>query len=268
MASQLENINSIAPLISLRLDENNVTGTIPIELMKGLPSIQSIGLFDNKLVGTVPHTIGYLTNLEFLDIEGNFLTGYIDEMLSNMSNIQTLTSLRVSFNALAGRIPPSISKFSRLEEFWAAGNNITGIIPDGMCKLTELTSLNLYKNNLGSDRFILESGRHLGLPSCIGRLQKLVQIDLSSNPLGGTIPDYLFNKNMSSLKRLHLSNMKLTGKIPPLGDLKQLNSLVLDRNNLNGLIPSDIGELTNLSEYSDLEESAFVFVLIYYLKMS
>ena len=95
----------------------------------------------------------------------------------------------------------------------------------------------LYKNNISGD-----------LPQCMGKLHKLRLIDLSSNLLSGTIPHSFFNKNMSSLERLHMANMELTGEIPSITHLDKLSSLVLDRNDLNGTIPTDIGKLTNLSE--------------------
>ena len=50
---------------------------------------------------------------------------------------------------------------------------------------------------------------------------------------------------------LDLSRMRLSGRIPSgLGDLDQLQELVLDENNLSGGIPAKLGNLTNLAKLS------------------
>lgn len=108
--------------------------------MKGIPSLQSIELFNNRITGNIPSTINTLTNLGLLDLEGNMLTGelFSDEMMSIASNLK---SLRVSFNMLEGSIPSSINNFTQLQEFWVARNQIKGKIPDEICQLKGLSEL-------------------------------------------------------------------------------------------------------------------------------
>ena len=237
-----------------------------------MPSLQSIGLFNNKLTGSIPTTIGTLTNLEFLDLEGNMLTGelFFEEML-HVAN--TLKSLRVSFNFLEGDITSSINNFEQLEDFWAANNRITGSIPPQLCQLKNLSkcqksyqlllifnlvadlihdigSLYLYKNNLSG-----------GIPYCIGDLIKMKEMDISSNrQLGGMFPDSI--GGMSALNKLHLGNLKLVGPIPSsIGQLHELNSFVVNRNSLTGTLPKEMSKLTNLGESCPKE---FVCLLILY----
>lgn len=65
----------------------------------------------------------------------------------------------------------------------------------------------------------------------------LLNLDLSSNLLNGTIPSTL--GNLSNLHSLDLSHNMLSGQIPPaLGDLKNLTHFNVSYNSLSGPIPS------------------------------
>ena len=83
------------------------------------------------------------------------------------------------------------------------------------------------------------------IPSELGRLSSLLQLDLTSNELTGDIPAEL--GRLSDLRRLDGTNNKLTGKIPPeLGSLASLDSLAFRGNQLSGEIPTELGALTDL----------------------
>lgn len=88
------------------------------------------------------------------------------------------------------------------------------------------------------------------IPSNIGNLTNLKELNLSRNNLSGSIP--LSIGNMGNLNRLILQENKLTGEIPTtIGDLTNLSSLKLDRNSLGGAVPESLGNLSNL-EWLDL----------------
>jgi len=103
----------------------------------------------------------------------------------------------------------------------------------------------------------------------IGLLQKLKNIDMSSNKLNGTIPDIgqwgdnlnliEFDNNyltgsipssigrVSTLKWLSFSNNTITGSIPSeIGNMTTLTVLVIADNDISGSIPSEIGSATSL----------------------
>lgn len=83
------------------------------------------------------------------------------------------------------------------------------------------------------------------IPSEIGDLQNLVQLYLAENYLTGTIPVEL--GNLSNLEELVLSTNELSGSIPTgfadPGDLPALWGLDLSYNYLEGNIPSQLGNL-------------------------
>ncbi|PHN03939.1 T9SS type A sorting domain-containing protein [Flavilitoribacter nigricans] len=82
----------------------------------------------------------------------------------------------------------------------------------------------------------------------------LERLHLSTNQIGGTIPDF---SDLPALKRLELSQNRLSGPIPDF-DLPNLTVLSLNGNELSGTIPdfSDIPIMSNLHlDDNDLEGS-------------
>jgi Leucine-rich repeat (LRR) protein len=76
------------------------------------------------------------------------------------------------------------------------------------------------------------------IPSSIGQSTTLQSIDLTSNQLTGTIPDFA---SQSKIMQLWLANNKFTGHIPvTTGKLSALQLLDLSANHLTATIPTDI----------------------------
>lgn len=74
------------------------------------------------------------------------------------------------------------------------------------------------------------------LSSDIGRLDRLLSLDLSQNQFSGPIPSSF--ANLRELRRLSLSNNNLNGFIPEyLGEFPNLRELDLDNNQFSGPIP-------------------------------
>jgi len=77
----------------------------------------------------------------------------------------------------------------------------------------------------------------------------IVKIMFGSNQLNGTIPSEL--GNLSNLEILLLNNCQFNGIIPPeLGKLSNLKELNLVGNKFNGVIPSELGKLSKLTNLS------------------
>jgi len=78
---------------------------------------------------------------------------------------------------------------------------------------------------------------------------RVIELDLVTNQLSGSIPPELGNLN--SLTVLSLFDNQLNGSIPAeLSTLTNLEDLLINDNQLSGNIPSDLGQLTNLRNLS------------------
>ena len=71
--------------------------------------MQALPLGENKLNGTVPKSLGLLSNLFVLSISHNFFTGSLDE--AQFSKLGKLKELEISytplfFNMNSNRVPP------------------------------------------------------------------------------------------------------------------------------------------------------------------
>ncbi len=108
-----------------------------------------------------------------------------------------------------------------------------GVTTDGVGRVTFLT---LADNQLAGE-----------IPSELGRLVNLEELDLADNRLTGTIPLEL--GSLVNLEGLDLSDNQLTGTIPlELGSLVNLEGLDLSGNQLTGTIPLELGSLSDLIE--------------------
>ena len=193
-----------------------------------------------SLDGSIPNTLGNLTNLTSLSLWGNALSGQIPTQLGNLTN---LTQLWLGDNALSGQIPTQLGNLTKLTSLNLDDNSLSGQIPAQLGNLTNLTVLYLYNNAL--------SGQ---IPTQLGNLTNLTRLWLDRNALSGQIPAEL--GNLTNLTRLRLGDNALSGRIPTqLGNLTKLISLDLDDNSLSGRIPTQLGNLTNL-EFLDLDDNS------------
>ncbi|GEM_PF-2424337 len=159
---------------------------------------------------------GHVIKLEFSD---NNLTGTLPASIENLKYLQVLSIER----SIYGSDPPKPS------------GCITGPIPAAIGKLTNLTQLSLYNQQLTGS-----------IPNEIGNLTHLTSLILNNNQLSGEIPPEI--GNLASLTRLHLDFNQLSGNLPvEIGNLFELTLLSIANNKLTGAIPEQIGNLTKLT---------------------
>jgi len=116
-------------------------------------------------------------------------------------------------------------------------NNLDGTIPSEIGLLLLLTQLDLDTNDLSGS-----------IPSEIGELSSLARIDLYTNDLDGAIPTQI-GESFSQLTHLGLFDNNLNGNIPSqIGLIANLQTLVLSNNNLTGEIPFQLQNLASLSQ--------------------
>ncbi len=193
--------------------------------------VNQLFLSDYGLNGTLPASLGNLTNLIYLILDNNYLTGTIP---STIGNIYYLQFFYCNNNQLSGKIPTSIGSLSKMQEMRLDNNQLTGIIPSSLGNLTELYLLNLSDNELKG-----------WIPSSLSNLSNLKYLLLNNNQLNGTIPGSF--GNLKSLIRLDLSYNKLRGNIPAgIGKLYRLKYLYFENNYLRGKIPTTFSNLNRL----------------------
>ncbi|RVW63191.1 leucine-rich repeat receptor-like protein kinase IMK2 [Vitis vinifera] len=117
-----------------------------------LPNLRGVYLFNNRLSGSVPPSIGYCLLLQTLDVSNNLLTGTIPPSLANSTK---LYRLNLSFNSFFGSIPVSLTQSHSLIFLALQHNNLSGSIPNtwgGTGKnVYQLQTLTLDQNRISGD---------------------------------------------------------------------------------------------------------------------
>lgn len=171
-------------------------------------------------------------------------------------------------NQLKGIIPAELTKLTHLVKLDLGHNELSGIIPQALGNLATLEELSLYENQLtGSIPSMLGDVTELKvlalqanqlsgmIPPEIGKLTHLEWLYLHDNRLSGTIPLEL--TMLVKLKYINLGmNKELVGGIPPeIGGMANLEDLHLYATKLGGNIPPQLGRLVSLRQL-DLSASS------------
>ncbi len=115
-------------------------------------------------------------------------------------------------------------------------NRLDGILPAEMAELSDLTVLALEQNQLRG-----------AIPTQYSNLGKLGVLDLDFNDLTGPLFDL---SEMKRLVQLDLNSNKLSGSIEGLGwEDTRLKFIDLSSNSFTGTVASEIGDLTTLREF-------------------
>ena len=160
-------------VVGIALDRNGLTGNLPAEL-GGLTNLTSLALWSNQLTGTIPPELWGLIQLQYVDLGGNRLSGELPPQLGNLSNME---HLELWSNQLTGPIPPELGKLRKLRILYMPDNRLSGEIPSELSNLTELSILGFARNDLTGN-----------IPSWLGDLPKLTRLELAGNDLTGCIP--------------------------------------------------------------------------------
>ncbi|KAM0953433.1 putative protein kinase RLK-Pelle-LRR-XII-1 family [Dioscorea sansibarensis] len=230
-------------LNTLYLGDNQITGPIPASITN-LSSLANLDLAYNNFTGPVPTDLGRLSNLVWLNLEGNQL-GFRDknglDFITSLSNCTSLETLDIYSNRFESQLPISVANLStRLSMLILGGNKLHGQIHEGIANLVSLTVLRLENNDLEGL-----------LPTTIGRLENLQLLSAFSNKLSGQIPSSI--GNLTQLNDLRLADNLLQGGIPStLGNCENLQFFDLSENMLNGTIPPQVIGITSLQIFFGL----------------
>lgn len=172
----------------------------------GIPTV--IGLLTNLVEYDCSYTVYYgplqdepfrnLTQLKYLDIEGN---AYNSSIPSSISNLPNLRSFYAGNAYLSGSLD-FIKGMKSINEMWLDQNpGLTGTIPPAIGNLTLLTSLSMTNCSL-----------HGELPSEMGDMAAMEQMWLFGNHLNGTVPSSI--GTLTSLQIFQIENNDITGTMP------------------------------------------------------
>ncbi|XP_054778397.1 leucine-rich repeat receptor-like serine/threonine-protein kinase SKM1 [Prosopis cineraria] len=249
-------LGNLSFLVEVDLSNNNLNGQIPAELVK-LHRLRLFNLSYNDFHGQVPTWIGDLSTLEHLNLQNNTFDGSIPPSLFNLTRLEILDW---NSNLIEGTIPVEIGRLERLKILRLSRNKLLGIISQTISNLSSLELLHLSYNTFSGD-----------IPNEVGDLSQLKTLYLGVNQLVGSIPSSLFNSSMlqyialdknqlsgilptnvclglPKLELFYVDGNDFSGEIPAIWHhCKELAELELGDNVFNpGIIPSDIGNLTNL----------------------
>ena len=269
-------LGNLTNLTKLWLFSNQLSGAIPAEL-GNLTNLQDLYLYDNQLSGAIPAELGNLANLTGLALDRNQLSGAIPVELGNLANLQYLF---LRYNQLSGAIPAELGNLTNLIRLFLGYNQLSGCVPEGLWKVEDndfsvlglpfcgtdegdettdegdetpdkaalVTLYNATDGDNWTNNTLWLSNRPLGewhgvTTDAYGRVTKL---RLGFNQLSGAIPVEL--GNLSNLQELLLFRNQLSGVIPAaLGNMPNLQWLNLSGNQLSGAIPVELGNLSNLT---------------------
>ncbi|GMI67868.1 BR INSENSITIVE 1, BRASSINOSTEROID INSENSITIVE 1, DWARF 2, CABBAGE 2 [Hibiscus trionum] len=172
-------------------------------------------------------SFGGCSALEHLDISANKFSFDISPAISSCLN---LNFLNLSHNQFSGRIPALPT--SKLQYLYLADNKFQGQVPLYLTEAcSSLVELDLSSNNLSGT-----------IPSGFASCSSMESFDVSTNNLTGKLPIEIF-QNMSYLKKLSLAFNYFSGPLPEsLSSLFNLEVLDLSSNNFSGSIPASLCE--------------------------
>ena len=175
-----------------------------------------------RLSGSIPSSIGSLTNMVTLAINLNELTGQLPQTISNL---QKLEYLYMSDNKLSGPLTEELWSIGVLKSLYMDNNTFSGSISGSISKLVQLEILLLKVNELTGT-----------VPNEISKLTALQVLALCQNNMHGTIDSEIFN-NSINLEKVYLSQNSFSGPFPFIAS-NNLQQLDVAYNLFSGAIPS------------------------------
>ena len=188
--------------------------------------VTGIALQRNNLKGALPASLGDLTHLESLQLDGDRPASYAG-----------CSSTDLQYSAL----PPSFYTLSRLQVFSAEDACLGGTLADGATgvgALAALTNFSIHQNRVGGP-----------FPSGFNSAAGMRVLKLDRNPITGSVP--LFTGWGAALHTFDCNFCSLTGPFPALNfsKLTGLTQLYWDGNLFTSL-PATLGDARNLQEVS------------------
>ncbi|KAL1560857.1 hypothetical protein AAHA92_11024 [Salvia divinorum] len=203
----------------LDLAHNQFNGSLPD--LTALSALTEVYLGVNNFSGSIPLSIGQLSELQALDLSNNLLNGVVSE--SHFIKLHKLKELDLSFNSLiVFDFVDDWSPTFQLDIMELAGCSVGPSFPKWIKTQTNFSFLDISRANIADE-----------VPTWLWSVShSLYDLYLFDNQITGMIP----NLSSTSILRIDLSNNSITGPIPLFNDNAQ--SIHLSQNMFSGLISS------------------------------
>jgi Leucine-rich repeat (LRR) protein len=191
-------------LESLDLSETGLTGSPTDQVWAEATSLFILDLSDNGLTGPLSGPLTTLSNLYILILNGNDLSGSLDE--TSVASFTSLIGLYLARNSFEGELPwvSITTSLTNLEQLVVNGNEFVGSIPTTIDQVVSLKGLNLACNEFTGS-----------LPVELTNLPLLWTLNLEGNNFEGDL-SLLPAGSFSTLEELHLNSNDFTGDISPI----------------------------------------------------
>ncbi|XP_027152030.1 probable LRR receptor-like serine/threonine-protein kinase At3g47570 [Coffea eugenioides] len=232
---------NLTTLTQIYLGGTDLTGEIP-KVIGNLYNLEILGIRSANMTGIVPQEVGNLSKLEVIQLSSNRLTGPITLKLFNISTLQFIS---LSENSFSGELPWTLGvSLPNLEELYLGGNKFTGAILTSISNASRLRVLDIGINHFTG-----------AIPHSLGNLGLLEVLSVTNNDFFGDLRSNRLSfitslANCKNLKSLRINGNPLNGFLPKsIGNLSSsLESFHAGSCGIKSEIPSSIGNLSNLVE--------------------
>ncbi|URD76021.1 LRR receptor-like serine threonine-protein kinase [Musa troglodytarum] len=228
-------MGGLCNLTMIHLSQNNISGELT-NLFDGLSactqqtSLLSLYMQSNHLNGTIPSSMGRVSQLRDLYLSSNSLVGNITE--AHFSNLTNLMTFEISFNFLHIILPNDWHPPFSVQYLGMSFCHLGGELPAWLQTQTQLSTLHLHGVGLLGNLPVWFTNFSSGL----------LRLNMSSNNLQGQLP-------FAPQLMLDLSNNSFVGPIPPsFAKATSLSLLSLSHNHINGSLPSFFCHMQSLQK--------------------
>ncbi|KAG7651654.1 Leucine-rich repeat [Arabidopsis thaliana x Arabidopsis arenosa] len=248
---------------------NRLTGLISSSIPPDSSYLMMLLLSNNLLEGTLPPSLLAIHHLNFLDLSGNLLSGDLPSSVVNsmygikiflhnnsftgplpVTLLENAYILDLRNNKLSGSIPQFVN-IGKMITLLLRGNNLTGSIPRKLCDLTSIRLLDLSDNKLNGvippclNRLSTELGEGIGLSSFSQGINFGDSLQMEFYRSTFLVDEFmLYYDSTYMIVEIEFAAKQRYDSFSG-GTLDYMYGLDLSSNELSGVIPAELGDLSN-----------------------